>query len=165
VPADILNPVTPVDAWHDYWLDSDAPLRASKQRPEGKAALRCLVRPLVGKVAAASRPSAPIGTSLLFSDDLVNIWEFRLGPGESCAFHTHVHPYLFTNLAASETVELDETGATVGEARRQVAGQTIFVQRDSLGSHGVLNSGKTTFLQFIVEFKELDTPLPVAVPS
>lgn len=142
--------------WRDYWLvsDADAPLLASRRRPEGKAALRCLVRVPAGRVAAASGRSPPVGTSLLLSDDLVNVWEFRLRPGESFEFHTHTHAYMFTNLATSETIELDEAGAKVGEARRQVDGQTVFVQRDALGSHGVLNSGETTFLQFIVELKQ-----------
>jgi hypothetical protein len=168
VPASVkLQPRSRPNVWRDYWLipNAEAPLLASRQRPKGKAALRCLVRPLAGKATADSPRSSPIGTSLLMSDDLVNIWEFRLRPGESCAFHTHTYPVVFTNLAASEAVELGEAGARVSEARRQVEGQTVFVPRDALGSHGVLNAGETPFLQFIVELKQIWNSVQHAVST
>lgn len=149
------------EEWREYWLiepASGSPLRASRDRPAGNDALRCLVR-MLGGASTARRAqsdldgSNPVGTRLLLSDDLVDIWEFRLQPGESCAFHTHIRPYFFTNIGTSDTIELDHLGARVGEASRQVRGQTIFVPKERLGSHGVVNVGQSTFLQFIVEFK------------
>jgi hypothetical protein len=94
-----------------------------------------------------------VGTKLLFSNDMINIWEFRIEPGEKCHFHTHYFPYLFTNLSESSTQPLDKAGAADGEPFHQVKGQTIYIEAENLGSHAVLNVGSTTFLQFIVDFK------------
>jgi hypothetical protein len=94
-----------------------------------------------------------VGTTLLHSDEFVNIWEFRLAPQERCDFHVHKCHYCFTNLTESVTQALDEKGEFVGDPSLQVEGQTIYVTKDLLGEHAVLNVGSTTFLQFIVEFK------------
>jgi len=170
-------PVTAPGSWREYWLVQPGgmahPLLATRRRPEDRGGIRCLVRcphddvgdgsllpdlpasPPVGTSPSPPESSAspPVGTSLLLTDSFVDIWEFRLAPGESCAFHTHTRPYVFTNLAVSDTVELDARGGRVGEARRQVVGDTVLVSQEALGSHGVLNSGDSTFLQFILEFK------------
>jgi beta-alanine degradation protein BauB len=99
--------------------------------------------------------STNVGTTVLFQDDAVRIWEFRLRPHEQCDYHVHHLRYFFTNVSwESETQELSETGQIVGSPRRQVRGQSIYVGPNSLGSHAVLNLGSTTFMQFIVEFKE-----------
>jgi hypothetical protein len=94
-----------------------------------------------------------VGTKLLFQDDFVNIWEFRLAPQEQCHFHVHKLKYCFTNLSESVTQALDEDGKEVGSPNPQTKGQTVYVDKESLGSHAVLNVGSTTFLQFIAEFK------------
>jgi hypothetical protein len=103
----------------------------------------------------ANNKSTTVGTTVLFQDDTVRIWEFRLGPHEQCDYHVHRLRYFFTNVSReSDTQELSETGQMVGSPRRQVRGQTIYVGPNFLGSHAVLNVGTTTFLQFIVEFKQ-----------
>ncbi len=94
-----------------------------------------------------------IGTRLLLSDDVVNIWEFCIEPGERCAFHYHTLPYLFINLTKSLTQALDIEGRPSGKPSLQKVGQMTFVDERSLGSHGVRNVGEETFLQFVVEFK------------
>ena len=100
-----------------------------------------------------NRKYSNVGTKLLHSDEFVNIWEFRLTPQERCHFHVHKFHYCFTNLTESTTQALDEKGEFVGDPSSQVQGQTIYVTKDLLGEHAVLNVGSTTFLQFIVEFK------------
>jgi hypothetical protein len=94
-----------------------------------------------------------VGTKLLHSDEFVNIWEFRLAPQERCDFHAHKSHYCFTNLTESTTQALNEKGEFEGDPSLQVEGQTIYVPKDLLGEHAVLNVGSSTFLQFIVEFK------------
>ncbi|KAG7354743.1 hypothetical protein IV203_004099 [Nitzschia inconspicua] len=96
-----------------------------------------------------------VGTKLLWDDDWTRIWEFRISPGERCPYHMHRLEYCFTNLTESTTQALMETGEddSMELPRHQVAGQTVFVERNSLGSHGVRNVGASLFLQFIVEFK------------
>lgn len=95
-----------------------------------------------------------VGTNILHDDEWIRIWEFRLQPQEECDYHVHKLRYCFTNISmTSLTQELSKEKESVGEPRTQVQGQTIFVTKDLLGSHGVRNVGNTTFLQFIVEFK------------
>jgi hypothetical protein len=102
-----------------------------------------------------STVNSNVGTRLLWDDKWIHIWEFRIDPGERCPFHTHTLEYCFTNLSKSVTQALSESGEPMdGEfPKEQVAGQTIYLDRRSLGSHAVWNVGSTTFLQFIVEFK------------
>jgi hypothetical protein len=94
-----------------------------------------------------------VGTKLLYQDDYVNIWEFRIAPGERCHFHAHKLRYCFTNLTESITQALDEAGTETESPNPQTKSKTVYVDRDSLGAHAVLNVGTTTFLQFIIEFK------------
>lgn len=94
-----------------------------------------------------------VGTKLLYRDEFVNIWEFRLAPQERCKVHEHKLRYFFTNLSGSVTKALDENGQEMGDLIPQEVGQTIYVEKDSLATHGVFNVGSTLFLQFIVEFK------------
>lgn len=105
------------------------------------------------KSVAEYRDASNVGTKLLFQDEFVNIWEFRLEPQEKCHFHVHKLRYCFTNLTESITQAMDENGEKVESPNPQTKGQTIYVDRNSLGSHAVLNVGATTFLQFIIEFK------------
>lgn len=116
-------------------------------------------------VATASSPTtkttdpshsatAPIGTSCLYSDEWVQIWEFRLQPGQACPYHTHTNAYAFLNLTASVNQELDPQGVEVPNTlpSRQGAGRCTFVPRQECGSHAIRNVGDALFLQFIVEF-------------
>lgn len=100
--------------------------------------------------------SPDIGTSVLYEDEHVKIWEFRLHPGDRCPYHRHMRPYLFLNLTPSCNQELDPQGAPVSNTlpSRQAAGQCTYVPRDKLSAHAVRNVGDGVFLQFIVEFKE-----------
>ena len=95
-----------------------------------------------------------VGTKMLFQDDLVRIWEFRLAPNARCHYHYHMFPYFFLNLTASQTQELDTQGNLLRHKpiNHQTPGQCTFVTRDNLSSHAVLNVGSNVFLQFVVEF-------------
>lgn len=94
-----------------------------------------------------------VGTKLLYQDDYVNIWEFRIAPGERCHFHVHKLRYCFTNLTESITQALDEAGTETDCPNPQTKSKSVYVDRDALGAHAVLNVGTTAFLQFIIEFK------------
>ncbi|CAB9506359.1 expressed unknown protein [Seminavis robusta] len=94
-----------------------------------------------------------IGTSILYQDTLLRIWEFRLAPQAKCPFHRHDRPYCFLNLTESWTQELDTNGQPVkAPPRRQAHRQCTFVSKEHLSSHAVQNVGNDTFLQFIAEF-------------
>lgn len=130
---------------------------ASHALPNDTVQLFTLLLPAHGeKRMVRSNPSDArdaVGTRLLLNDSNVNIWEFRLAPGESCPFHTHRLPYFYLNLTANHTQALDEYGVSTGEPYEQSQGRTCYVPTDMLGSHGVRNVGGSLFLQFLVEFK------------
>ena len=110
---------------------------------------------VLGRRESVNPPAGyqPVGTSLLLSDDLVNVYEFRLAPGERCAYHHHLLPYCFVNLSSSLTQALARDGRHVGEPSFQNEGHCVWVAPDQLGAHGVLNVGESEFLQFIIECK------------
>ena len=118
------------------------------------------------KSDSPSTPSSPslvplhespdVGTSILYEDECVKIWEFRLPPGERCVYHRYRKPYFFLNLTPSCNQELDYRGRAVSNQlpSRQKTGQCTYVPREKLSAHAVRNVGDEIFLQFIVEFQD-----------
>ena len=45
---------------------------------------------------------AEIGTTLLFENDYIRLWEVRLEPGQTIDFHIHYHPYLVVSLGGGD---------------------------------------------------------------
>ena len=107
-------------------------------------------------ITLASYESPEIGTKILFEDEYVKIWEFRIQPQESCCYHRHTLPYCFLNLIASTTQELDPDQQPVQSTlpTKQKDGQCTFVSYNKLSAHAVRNVGESIFLQFIIEFRE-----------
>jgi hypothetical protein len=99
--------------------------------------------------------NSEIGTKLLFEDEHVKIWEFRILSHESCCYHRHTLPYCFLNLIASTTQELDSNKQPVPSTipTKQKDGQCTFVSYNRLSAHAVRNVGESIFLQFIIEFR------------
>lgn len=162
-----------------YWLvrpldDTNMPLQVQQGRSEvvprnvAASQIFCLshnnIKTPEAAVATASsitmtadhshEATASVGTTCLYRDKWVNIWEFRLQPGQACPYHTHKNAYAFLNLTASVNQELDPRGMEVPNTlpSRQAAGQCTFVPRQKCGSHAIRNVGNDMFLQFIVEF-------------
>jgi hypothetical protein len=102
----------------------------------------------------AGHDKSDVGTRLLWSDDLVNVWEFRLESNESCPFHVHKLPYMFFNLKVSLTQALSESAQPdKSKPRMQLENQITVVRKHELSGHGVRNVGNGFFQQYIVEFK------------
>lgn len=164
VPSDILKTASQV------FCLTLGPTRETSTSTTEPAAPRC--SPAAATVdATAEAPADQIGTTLLWQDENVRIWEFRLPPNVACAFHKHRHPYFFLNLTASLNQELDRNGEDVPNTlpAHQQAGQCTYVSRDKLGQHAVRNVGETLFLQFIVEFQDAEkkdfTAAAIATPT
>lgn len=148
------------DGSFTYWLSYNKEYGALSVlrgfTPPESDRLLCLqlrVRSRTASKSSDEHYSSNVGTKLLHCDEFVNIWEFRLASQERCHFHVHKFHYCFTNLTESTTQALDEKGECVGDPSLQVEGHTIYLAKDQLGKHAVLNVGSTTFLQFIIEFK------------
>lgn len=96
------------------------------------------------------RPLGDVATTLLFSNEMVNVWEMRLEPGERSDRHRHDHPYLLCVL------EGDSVDATQDDRPGQVhipvqPGSVFFVPPGA--AETALNAGTTRFREILVELK------------
>lgn len=160
----LLIPPPRSDASHCYWLIHDSATGTLGVGRDGLPdcpgdqifRLSLLMNAIRSKYNAKELQmgdSDKIGTELLCEDEHVKIWEFRLAPQERCEYHRHLHPYFFLNLTESWTQELNQEGDPVGKPpSHQTPGQCTVMNYEDLSAHSVKNIGKTTFLQFIVEF-------------
>lgn len=137
--------------WEKIFRLSRAPRRTAAKADDTARSVSC-----APAIHFEPHESPSVGTKLLWQDEVVKIWEFRLNPDERCPFHRHVHPYFFLNLTASTNQELNRHGDPVPNSlpSQQIAGQCTHMTRERLSAHAVRNVGDTLFLQFIVEFQE-----------
>ncbi|ETW06415.1 hypothetical protein H310_02678 [Aphanomyces invadans] len=103
--------------------------------------------------------STKVGTTLLYDDSIVNVWDFIVHPLASCHYHVHHYPYVFINLVPGATQPVDAHGTLLddGPVRKHGPGEINFVDvaaLDSLPHHAFRNVADTPFCQYIVEFKE-----------
>ena len=105
------------------------------------------------ELMATSSVSTEVGTKMLLSNDVVNVWDFRIAPKQQCHLHQHLLDYFFVNLKPSQTQALDETNQLLGAPQFQEAMQLTYVELASPAIHAVLNVGTEEFKQIIVEFK------------
>ncbi|HJW89492.1 MAG TPA: hypothetical protein VJ436_02500 [Anaerolineales bacterium] len=96
--------------------------------------------------------SRNVGTTLLFANDRLRVWEMTLEPGESCELHQHAYDYVFVNLERAQA-ELHEPGQEPS-VRGLDEGYVQFttVGREGQGPHQLFNAGEHTLRQILVEF-------------
>jgi hypothetical protein len=70
---------------------------------------------------AAAPENLAVGTSRLFENDRVRVWEVRLAPGERTPFHAHTVQYFWTCVDA-------------GVARQRYADGTLKILRYAVGN-------------------------------
>ena len=105
---------------------------------------------------------ADIGTTKIFENEKISVWEMVLEPGERTEVHTHKHDYVFFVLEGSTGEVFDKRGNSVG-ALEMKAGDSYFFKLigDELVSgdfripvtHSARNVGSTRFREIIVESK------------
>jgi len=92
----------------------------------------------------------PVGTTLLFENDRVRVWEMTLAPGQACAPHRHAHDYLMLYPAPARMA----SGRVGQEVIQQLgAGMVAYrtVGATGLDSHAITNVGESESTHFIVE--------------
>lgn len=91
----------------------------------------------------------PIGTRLMVANDLVNIWEVALAPGELQPWHRHSYPYVVVVLEDSRSQITDQYGKihTPGSGR----GTVVFDPGGAV--HKLQNLGDARLLDRLIEFK------------
>ena len=108
---------------------------------------------------------AGVGTSKIFEDDRIILWEFVLEPGERTEVHTHEHDYLFYVLEGSRLEVFDEKGGPLGAFTantgdvfplRCEGGELVSTNGRGLrvpATHSARNAGATRYREVLVETK------------
>ena len=105
---------------------------------------------------------AGVGTSKVFENDKVIVWEMALEPGESTGLHTHEHEYFFQVVSGSTLRTVASDGASLGEFDF-VTGSTHYLtlEGDHLvygdirvpARHEAINVGSDRYFEILVELK------------
>lgn len=97
---------------------------------------------------AAAPTNLDVGTSLLFRNDRVKVWEVRLEPGDRGPFHAHTRPYFWTCVDPGVGRQRAPDGTL--KVRRYERGETLFSDHspDDATLHDLENVGETS-LRFI----------------
>jgi hypothetical protein len=96
-------------------------------------------------------PSVNVGTTLLFENDRVKVWEIRLEPGQRAPFHRHPHPYFFVCAEPGRVRTRFANGFYAdGDAE---PGEFMYLEHseDEPGIHDLENIGDTTVRYTTVE--------------
>ena len=108
---------------------------------------------------------AEVGTTKVFENDKIIVWEFVLGPGETTPLHTHEHDYVFYVLDGAPLQVFDVEGKDLGTLDAKTG--SVFVLRvegsDLVGvvdpnirvpvTHAAKNTGTTRYREILVETK------------
>jgi predicted metal-dependent enzyme (double-stranded beta helix superfamily) len=91
----------------------------------------------------------PIGTRLMVSNDLVNIWEVALAPGELQPWHRHRYPYVVVVLEDSRSEITDQ----YGQVHAPGSGRGTVVFDPGGAVHKLQNIGGARLRDRLIEFK------------
>jgi hypothetical protein len=107
-----------------------------------------------GLKAAADRGIAlgKIGTTLLFENDYIRLWEVRLEPSQIIDFHIHYHPYLVVSLGGGDNEIETIFGKKI--STNEPAGSFVFIN-EMREVHRLTNKAKVTYLSRLIELKSV----------
>jgi quercetin dioxygenase-like cupin family protein len=94
-------------------------------------------------------PFVPVGTALLFENDMVRIWEVKLEPGQRHGLHHHEYPYIVISIEHGDNQIRNLDGAT--RDTHEPPGH--FVVRPAGEIHELTNVGSTRYLSRLIELK------------
>jgi quercetin dioxygenase-like cupin family protein len=95
------------------------------------------------------RPLGNVATKLLFENDLVRVWEMRLGPGERSDRHRHDLPYLMCVVEGSRVdAEIEGTGRVEIPVQ---PGSVLFVPPGA--TETAINASGRLFREILIELK------------
>jgi 3-(3-hydroxy-phenyl)propionate hydroxylase len=102
-------------------------------------------------------PLGDIGTSVVFENEHVRVWEVRLEPGESQTWHKHHHPYLIVGVEGADN-RMDFLDGSERHMQ-ETPGRVVF--RDAGKVHMLTNEGTTRYVNRLIELKFLDEDMEV----
>jgi beta-alanine degradation protein BauB len=94
-----------------------------------------------------------IGTSIVFENEHVRVWEVRLEPGQVQTWHQHEHPYLIVGIEGGDN-RMEFLDGSEPRDMRETAGRVVY--RDAGKVHKLTNVGTTRYVNRLVELKHLD---------
>ena len=108
--------------------------------------------PFAGELAAAPS-NHEIGTSLLFENDHIRVFEVRLEPGERGPFHIHDKPYFWTVVDAGRGLQRFPDGTSI--IHHYALGETAYRAQSANDPliHDLENVGEKTLRFVTVELK------------
>jgi hypothetical protein len=108
---------------------------------------------------------AEVGTSKVFENEKIIVWEFVLEPGEQTGTHTHRHDYVFHVLEGSQLEVFDAEGAPLGGFEAKTGdtfalacsgGELVSVDDKGLrapATHSARNAGTARYREILIETK------------
>ena len=90
-----------------------------------------------------------VGTTLMFEDPRMRVWELKLAPGEATAWHQHSYDYMFV-VVKNGRVRVEFSDGTC-EEQDDVIG-AIGVREKDL-PHRLVNLGPNEYFNIVIEFK------------
>jgi len=101
----------------------------------------------------SQNPSPDVGTSVLYEDDQVRIWDLRLEPGEKSLWHRHRYPYATVVLTAGNLIgEYDNVPKHVFRYRGGEI-EVITGPGSRSWTHHIRNTSDRPWRNLVIEFK------------
>jgi quercetin dioxygenase-like cupin family protein len=104
-------------------------------------------------VSEESFPPA-VGSTVLFENDRVRVWEMTLAPGEHCDYHRHHHDHVILYPQAGQMRGQEFGGQEWGLVQEAEPGFVMYRtvgQAGPLPPHRLKNTGTETVVHYIVE--------------
>ena len=108
---------------------------------------------------------AGVGTTVVFEDDKIKVWEFVLEPGEETPIHTHELEYIFYVLEGTTLQVFDENKKDLGKLDVKTGDVVaLHLDNDELvlrddptyripATHSAKNIGTTKYREVLIETK------------
>ena len=94
----------------------------------------------------------PVGHKMLLENEHIRMWEVRLEPGQTIAFHIHYHPYLVVSLGGGENEIETIFGKTI--PTHEPVGSFVFID-EMRPVHRLTNKSSVTYLSRLIELKSV----------
>jgi quercetin dioxygenase-like cupin family protein len=93
-----------------------------------------------------------IGTSIVFENEHVRVWEVRLEPGQVQEWHLHHNSYLIVGIETGDN-RMEFLDGSEERHMHEPAGQVVF--REAGKVHKLTNEGSTLYINRLIELKHL----------
>jgi hypothetical protein len=95
--------------------------------------------------------SNQVATSVIFENSRIRVWEMTLAPGQASDWHTHMHDYVFVNLAPARISLKVSDREPVSRGLDEGFVQYVAVGAEGENQHQLVNAGDTPLRQVLVE--------------